>query len=329
VEHRKLAKLHGTYILGLSKMTDPYGRVHTTFNQDVARTGRLSSKEPNLQNIPKADNDKWKIRGAFIASPGNKLIVGDYEQLEMRLLACASLDEGMIDVICRGWDIHMGNASLIFGIPYEEIKEAKRIHKEVEAKQLDESYLTERIMECVRRRDESKTTGFAVIYGLGIKAMARRLGITEAKAADIMKRFNKAMPAAEAFKHEAIEETEKTGYAFTIMGRRRNVPQILSDRRDERAQGERIAVNTPIQGSAADVVKMAQINLDKAGLDVRYNCHSLLQVHDEIAHECPAEVAEEAMAEIKEWMEYPFSQDLAVPLGVDIAIGNSWLEAKA
>lgn len=329
-QHRKLSKLHGTYIVGLSKILDPNKRVHTTFNQDIARTGRLSSKEPNLQNIPKPENDKWNLRKAFIASPGNVLIVGDYEQLEMRILACASFDRTMIDMINSGKDFHMGTASRLFGIVYDEIVESKKIGKAVKKyKTLPESALTPRVKECLFAREVAKTVGFGLVYGLGERSTAKQLKISREEAAEKIKQFKELMPRAEEFKHETIAETIKTGYAFTILGRRRNVPQILSNRNDERAQGERIAVNTPIQGSAADVVKMAQIQLDKVGLDKRFGCHSLMQVHDELVHECPAEVAEEARLEIKDCMEHPFTINLAVPLSVDINIGNNWHKAKS
>lgn len=328
LEHRRLSKLYGTYIVGINELLDNQGRVHTQFHQDTVRTGRLSSSAPNLQNIVKGKKDKWKLRGAFIASKGNKLICADFQQLEMRLLACASLDQGMIDVINRGWDIHMGNASLIFNIPYEEIKEAKKIYKEVEEGNLPESAVTNRVMECLDARERAKTMGFALVYGQGEKATARQLGISIPEVKTIFRKFNEAMPAAERFGQEAIQETLETGYTFTILGRRRNVPQIASHRQDERASGERIAKNTQIQGSAADVVKMVQINLDKSGIDIRFDCHSILQVHDELIHECPEEVAEEAKKEIKEWMETPFCIELAVPLTIDIGIGNNWMEAK-
>jgi DNA polymerase-1 len=328
LRHRKLAKLYGTYIVGLSDMLDHNGRVHTRLNQDVARTGRLSSSDPNLQNIPNPENDKWKLRGAFIAGKGNDLIVADYQQLEMRLLACASLEPGMIEVINKGWDIHMGNASMIFGMPYEEIKEAKRVEKEIDAGNLPEDALTQRMVECLKARAAAKNIGFGIVYGMGPNKLANTLRCTKAEAMSKLAQFRERYPAIDNFTKEAVEETERTGYTFTIMGRRRNLPQILSHRNNERMEAERKAVNTQIQGTAADVVKMAQILLDKVGLDKRYNCHSLVQVHDELIHECPKEATPMLMDEIKMWMEHPFSEALAVPLGVDIGRGDSWLEAK-
>lgn len=328
LEHRNLVKLEGTYIQGLSDLMDPNGRIHTQFNQDIARTGRLSSADPNLQNIPNVDKDKWKLRGAFIAGPGNLFVVADYSQLEMRLLACASLQPEMIQIFFEGKDIHMGNASMMMGTPYDDLVLAKDIDKQVKAGKLPESAMTRYVLECIANRAAAKNIGFGLNYGMGPGKLANDLGVSKAEAIAKIELYKKTYPAVTNFYREAIEETERTGYAFTILGRRRNVPGILSHRNDERAQAERIAVNTQIQGSAADVVKMAQINLDRARLDYYFNCHSLLQVHDELVHECPAEMAPFVKKEIKAWMETPFFRDLAVPLTVDASTGPSWLLAK-
>jgi DNA polymerase I-like protein with 3'-5' exonuclease and polymerase domains len=207
---------------------------HVTGGIVTHNTGRLSSSDPNCQNIPKPENDKWGLRGAFIADEGNRLSVIDYEQLEMRLLAAASGEPGMIEVINKGWDIHMGNASMIFGMPYEEIKAAKKT---------PEDQHTARQRECLAARAASKDIGFGIIYGMGPDKLASRLGITRAEAEAKIKQFKKAYPAVDAFTREAVAETEQTGYAFTILGRRRNVPEIASYRRDERMKGERIATN--------------------------------------------------------------------------------------
>lgn len=328
LRHRGLKKLHGTYIMGLQEHMDHHGRIHTRFNQDVARTGRLSSSSPNMQNLPLAENDKWKLRGAFIAAPDYELIVADYEQLEMRLLACASGEPNMIDVINRGWDIHMGNASMIFGIPYDEIKAARVTEKKVLTSVLPDSVMTARMHECLAARTAAKNIGFGLIYGMGPEKLANSLGITRGEAEMKISQFKKTYPAVDAFTQEAVEETARTGYAFTILGRRRNVTEISSYRHDERSRGERIAINTQIQGSAADVVKVAQILLFKSGIEQRFGAKQNLQVHDEIMHECPKETVREAKSEIQEWMEHPFPWDLAVPLSTSINNGTSWLSAK-
>lgn len=328
LRHRELSKLYGTYIKGIGNLLDPFGRIHTRFNQDVVRTGRLSSSGPNLQNIPRPDNDKWKLRGAFVAPPGRRLIVADYEQLEMRLLACASGDKGMIEVINKGWDIHMGNASLIFGIPYDEIKRAKEIDKLVKSGELPAEALTARVQECLDARTAAKTIGFGLVYGMGEKKLANDLGLSVPEAVLKIQKFKESLPAVDTFTQESVQEAEEYGFAFTILGRRRNVPEMLSHRRGERQRGERIAVNTPIQGGAADVVKIAQTLCFKAGLHKKYDAIQLLQVHDELIFELPEEAVEPAMEEIQEWMEHPFIEDMAVPLAVDIGSGKSWMEAK-
>jgi len=164
LKHRELSKLVGTYIKGLQTSTDPHGRIHTSFNQSTARTGRLSSSDPNLQNIPRPDNDRFKLRGAFIAKPGHKLIVYDYEQLEMRLLASAAMEEGMISIFARNWDIHMGNAAMVFGkkygIKYEDIEQAKKIDKKVGSGELPPEALTQKVKDCLHARQAAKSVGF-------------------------------------------------------------------------------------------------------------------------------------------------------------------------
>lgn len=198
-----------------------------------------NSADPNLQNIPKPDNDHWNLRGAFIAKPGHKILCFDYKQLEMRLLAAASLEQGMLDLIHAGKDIHIGNAELVFGLPYEDI---------VAAKACAPDQLTAYYKECLAARDAVKTIGFGIIYGMGTQKLATTLGISPEDAEKKIQQFLRRYDAIEAFTKEAVEETRATGYAFTVLGRRRNIPQIASNRRKERSQGERLATNTPIQG---------------------------------------------------------------------------------
>lgn len=329
LQHHELSKLHGTYLVGLHSVLNPKtDRIHSSFNQDVARTGRLSSSDPNLQNIPKPENDKWGIRGAFITDPGHTFIAVDYEQLEMRLLAAASMEQTMIDIFSRKWDIHMGNAAMMYDVPYEDIANAKKTDKLVKQGELTPDHMTEYVLKCLQMRSDAKSIGFGLNYGMGPGKLARQLGITQAEAVAKIARYKEAYPAVTQFYQEAIEETERTGYAFTVLGRRRNIPEIASTRKDERALGERLAVNTQIQGSAADVCKMAQINLDKIDIAGRYGCHMNLQVHDELGFECPTETVAEALPEITDIMEHPFTTDLAVHLAVDAGTGVSWGTAK-
>ena len=328
LKHREYSKLHGTYIKGLHDLLDPTDRIHTRFNQDVARTGRLSSATPNLQNVPRPENDKWGLRRAFIPEEGCEIIAVDYEQLEMRLLAAAALEPDMIGIFARGWDIHMGNAALMFNVPYEDLKSAKAIDKQVKSKQLPESAMTDYVHQCLEHRAAAKAIGFGLNYGMGAGKLGHSLNLSRADAQKKIDQYKATYPAVKQFFEEAVAETLRTGYSFTILGRRRNVIEIASHRKDERALGERIAINTQIQGSAADVCKMAQIHIANLDLVKHYGCRMLLQVHDELVFECPKENVKIAMEEIKELMEHPFSSDLAVHLAVDGGHGDSWGAAK-
>lgn len=343
--HREYTKLLGTYINGLSDKVDPWDRIHANFNQDVARTGRLSSSDPNLQNIPRPENDHWNLRSAFVTEPGWKMLAADYGQLEMRLLAAASLEESMIDVFRRGWDIHSGNAALMYDVPYEDITAGKKLAKDVgdipaselegEVEKLSAGMsqrgsfdLVQYIKDCSEHRNDAKSIGFGLNYGMGEGRLAATLGVSREVAAAKIVKYKDTYPAVENFMYEAIEEGRKYGYSFTLMGRRRNIPMIASSRKNEQAMGERLAVNTQIQGSAADVCRMAQINIDAMGLDRDYDCHAVLQVHDELVFECPAEVLHIVKPEIEELMAHPFCVELACPLEAEAGTGDSWGEAK-
>jgi DNA polymerase-1 len=319
LQHRDYAKLLGTYINGLHELLDPCDRIHSRFNQDVARTGRLSSSDPNLQNIPRPENDHWNLRGAFVPEDGYDMLCLDYAQLEMRLLAAASLEKSMIDMIHSGKDIHIGNAEIVFGLPYDDIKAAKKKEK---------ADLTAYDKECMAARAAVKNIGFGILYGMGPQKMANDLGITQEEAEAKIAQFLNTYPAVKAFTEEAVRETERTGYAFTVLGRRRNIPEIASSSRSERSRGERLAVNTQIQGSAADVVKLSQILYDKLGFERDTGCRMVLQVHDELVFECPKEHTQFMLGEIQEMMEHPFSEDLKVHLEADGGRGDSWGEAK-
>lgn len=273
------------------------------------------------QNIPRAENDHWNLRGAFIPEDGHDLLCLDYSQLEMRLLAAASLEQGMIDMIHSGKDIHMGNAEIVFGLPYADIVTAKN-------KKESKQELTAYDKECLLARSAAKTIGFGLVYGMGPGKLANTLGVTTEQAEAKIDQFLRAYPAVKNFTEEAIEEARTKGCAYTVMGRRRDLPEMLSSRRKERGEGERKAMNTPIQGSAADVVKMAQILYHQTGLEKRYGCKQLMQVHDELVFECPKEHSKYMLEEIKEIMRHPFFEDLAVQLDVDGGFGASWGDIK-
>lgn len=347
LKDRKLTKLIGTYIDGADEHLDPEGRIHTRFNQDVARTGRLSSSSPNLQNIPTPEKDKYKLRGAFQATPGKDtvLIVGDYEQLEMRLLACATVTdmnpEGakeMIQIFLDGKDIHMGNAAMVFGpivkrehgwdLTYDFLKEAKKVDGKVKSGELPPEARTARHAIALEKRNHIKSVGFGMNYGMKENKLARQLGISREEAKSIIDAYLATYPAVQGFYDSAIAETQQTGFSFTLLGRRRFHPGIRSHNTMDRWSEERKAVNCQIQGTAADAVRLAMLNISKARLDLKYGCKMLLQIHDELMFECPRSTAEAAMAEIKELMEHPFPTDLKVPLNVSIGIGPAWDKAK-
>lgn len=319
LEQRELSKLLGTYVDGLQNHYDRKGRIHSRLNQDVARTGRLSSSEPNLQNIPNPEADKFKVRGAFVAPDFYDLLCFDYNALEMRLLAAAALEQDMINIFLEGKDIHMGNAELVFGFPYDDIKKAK--------KKKPEEHTTYDI-ECLHARSAVKIVGFGLNYGMKEHLLAKNMKCTVEKAVETMNRYMDRYPAVKQFYASAIEEARKTGYAFSVLGRRRFLPDIMSASQFDRWRAERQATNMQIQGSAADVARMAMILIDEQGFDAEYGCHMLLQVHDELLFECPSETSEICMPKIQEIMEHSLPSDLAVPLTTTQARVKRWSEAK-
>lgn len=293
---------------------------HVTGGIVTHNTGRLSSSSPNLQNIPNAEDDIWQIRAAFIAPPGKCLIDFDYSALEMRLLAAAAQEPGMIESFRLGQDPHAYNASITFSLPYDDI---------VAAKKKDKKDLTDHDKKCLQARKDVKTTvGFGVLYGMKEKALAVALGCTEQEAVKITEAFMARNPAVKKFMDESLEESRNNGYAFTILGRRRFLPGLGSPNRGDRSRAERQAGNLPIQGSAADAAKMAMILIDDADLETRFGCRMLLQIHDEIIFECPEETADAAMEEIRMWMEHPFPTDLSVELKVEGKKAKNWASAK-
>ena len=341
LRNNELSTIKNTYLKGWSKRVSNKGRLHTRFNQDIARTGRLSSSNPNLQNVKTVEKDEFGLRGAFIADDGDSLIVGDYEQLEMRLLGCATVtserpegERDLINIFLSGKDIHMGNAELVFGIPYDDLKTAKNIDKKVKNNELSKTALQQLLPgghsgeACLKARSAIKAVGFGLNYGMKENKLARQIGTSKEEAKEIMDRYMARYPAVKDFYAAAIEETRQTGYAFTIQGRRRFLPEIASHNTYDRYQAERQAVNAQIQGTAADVVKMAMLLCDDAQLDKRYGAQMLLQVHDELVFQCPKDAAVAAKEEIKEWMEHSLHDDLIVPLDVSIGIGASWAQAK-
>jgi DNA polymerase I len=297
LEQRQLAKLKNTYIDTLPKLVHAdTGRIHTSFNQSVAATGRLSSTDPNLQNIPIRTEIGRSIREAFVAEPGFLLVSADYSQIELRVLAHLAHDPVLIGAFRSGEDVHVRTAAEVFGVP------------------------TTGVTDEMRRR--AKTINFGVIYGMGEVALAKRLGITRDEAAHFIAEYFKRYEHVKRFMQETIEGARAGQAVRTLMGRRRYLKDMNSSNRQLRAQAERIAGNTPIQGSAADILKLAMVKLAEP---VVRGARMILTVHDELVFEVPEELVDEAKPRIRHAMQNVVQLD--VPLTVDVGVGKNWAEA--
>ena len=296
LEFRAKSKLLSTYVETLPKMADSQGRIHTSFMQTGTATGRLSSRDPNLQNIPVRDEEGRRIRSAFTSSPDKVLISADYSQIELVLLAHLSQDEGLCSAFTSGIDVHKATAALIFGVAAQEVT--------------------------AEMRRTAKTINFGVMYGMSAFRLSNELGIPRGQAQSFIEKYFATYAGISQFKEATISQAEEKGYVETIMGRRRYIPSINSRNKLEKSGAERIAVNTPIQGSAADIVKKAM--LDVTALLKKEGCSAqlLLQVHDELIFECPKSEAESAAALIRQGMEAVV--ELRVPLKVSVEIGPRW-----
>jgi DNA polymerase I len=301
MEYRQLDKLQSTYVTALPRLVNPVsGRLHTSFNQTVASTGRLSSSEPNLQNIPIRTEVGAEIRRGFVPADGHLFISADYSQIELRILAHYSEDPGFVEAFRSGADIHRQTASLIFGVPTDEVT---------------------RLM-----RDRAKTVNFAVIYGIGAFSLAQRLGVSNLEAREFIDRYFERFPGVRAYLDQQVELARERGFVETLTGRRRYIPEIRSKNFNIRAFGERAATNAPIQGTAADLIKVAMIRiqdeLNRQGAGARM----LLQVHDELLFEAPLGEEQPTLSLVREQMEG--AAELRVPLRVESGFGPNWLECK-
>jgi DNA polymerase I len=297
LQHRELHKLKSTYVDALPQLVRSDGRVHTSFNQAVAATGRLSSSDPNLQNIPIRTEQGREIRKAFIANDGHLLLAADYSQVELRILAHITQDELLIETFRKGADIHRATASRIFNVPENQVTPDQR-----------------RAM---------KTINFGVLYGMSAFRLSNELNISTAQAKDFIDAYFARYPKIQEYLDRTLDEARKTGKVTTLFGRVRYIPEIHNRSFTVRGNAERMATNAPIQGTAADILKLAMIALDANLPD---DAFMLLTVHDEIVIEAPAGKMETVAGIVKETMEniYP----LAVPLAVDTRWGKSWYEAK-
>lgn len=301
MEYRELSKLESTYLDTLPSLIHPTDkRLHTSFNQTVASTGRLSSSDPNLQNIPIRRELGRDIRRGFIPRKGWKFLAADYSQIELRLLAHLSNDQAFVDAFNSGGDIHRQTASIIFGVPVDDVTSEMRAR--------------------------AKTINFATIYGQGAHALSRQLKISNAEAKEFISTYFERFHGIRRYLDSMVEFAREHGYVETIFHRRRYIPELRDRNFNIRAFGERTAANSPIQGSAADLIKIAMIRIDRAIRDRKLESRMLLQVHDELVFELPPDEEADVTALVKHEMEH--AADLSVPLVVDMGLGDSWLSTK-
>ena len=299
LDYRTLTKLKSTYADGLLKEISADGRIHTNFQMTVTATGRLSSTEPNLQNIPVRRELGAQIRKMFVASPGKVLVDADYSQIELRLLAHIANDETMIAAFRSGEDIHAVTASQVFGVPLDEVTPLQRSH--------------------------AKAVNFGIVYGISAFSLAQDIGVFQSEAKAYMDSYFAKYHGVREYMTRVVEQAKADGYVTTLFGRRRDLPELKSSNFNLRSFGERVALNMPIQGTAADIIKAAMVRVDARMRAEKLQARLLLQVHDELIVECPTEEAETVKGILIEEMEHVV--DYRVPLLVDAKIGASWAEA--
>ncbi len=298
--HRGLKKLLSTYVEALPKLINPEThRIHTSFNQAVTATGRLSSSNPNLQNIPVRGEDGREIRKAFVPGTGDVFFSADYSQIELRIMAHLSKDENLVKDFCEGKDIHAATAARIFHKPLEDVSRDER--------------------------RKAKTANFGIIYGISAFGLAERMEVSRTEAKQLIDSYFNTYPRIKDYIAECVEEARKTGYILTAFGRRRYLPDINSRNAVVRGYAERNAVNAPIQGTAADIIKVAMIRIDRRLREEKLRAKMILQVHDELNFSVPPEELERVKELVISEMEQAFS--MSVPLIADCGTGKNWLEA--
>lgn len=301
LEYRTLTKLNSTYVEGLIPYINPKtNKIHSSFHQTITATGRISSTDPNLQNIPTRAELGKQIRKAFKPAEGNIYIDADYSQIELRVLAHISQDENMIYAFKHGEDIHKQAASKVFNIPIEEVTK--------------------------EQRSSAKAVNFGIVYGISDFGLANQIGVSNKKAKEYINQYLEKYSGIKHFMDDIVESAKAKGYVETLFGRRRYIPEIRSTNYMVRQFGSRVAMNTPIQGTAADIMKIAMINVDKTLKEQKINGKIVLQIHDELLLEVSKEHKEQAKKILKECMEK--AMELSVPLEVEISEGYSWYEVK-
>jgi DNA polymerase-1 len=300
LRHRSLSKLKSTYIDSLPGMINPLtGRIHTSFNQTIAATGRLSSNTPNLQNIPIREPEGRAIRRAFIPEEGWIFLSADYSQIELRILASLSGDENLMKAFLHDRDIHRETAALMFGVEVDQVSD--------------------------QQRQAAKTINFSIIYGISPFGLSKRLGISRGEASNFIDMYFKQYGEVKGFFDGVIEGAKKTGYVETLLGRRRYVPEINSQNRNIHDAAARVAINTPIQGTAADLIKKAMVDIDAEIRRRKLRARMLIQVHDELVFETPTKECEELQRLVQEAMEGALTFN--IPLRVNVSTGGNWEEA--
>ncbi|MBS3956771.1 MAG: DNA polymerase I [Clostridiales bacterium] len=301
MDYRELAKLTSTYLLALPRLLGEDGRLHTTFNQTVAATGRLSSSNPNLQNIPVRTELGRRIRAAFVpAEEGHLMVAADYSQIELRILAHLSADSGLIEAFTSGEDFHAATAARVFGVAVDDVPPGLRAR--------------------------AKAVNFGIVYGQSAHGLADTLKIGHAEAQEMIDRYYAAYPRVRAYLDATVTEAHRTGVATTLFGRKRRIPELASRNYPLRSFGERTAMNHPMQGTAADIMKLAMIEVDRRLRAEGFSARMVLQVHDELVFESPAEEIDRLGVMVREAMSGV--AELAVPLEVGVASGPDWASAK-
>jgi DNA polymerase I len=297
---RELTKLTNTYLDSLPELVSDDGRLHTTFNQTSTTTGRLSSTNPNLQNIPIRTDMGREIRACFVAPPGTLLLSADYSQVELRVLAHIAGEDALKDIFKRGEDVHTATTAEMFGIPLHRVDK--------------------------RQRDRAKMINYGIVYGLSAFGLADRLQIPQEEAQEFIDRYLRRFPRVSDFTRDTIARALNDGYVTTLFGRVRPIPELRARQRQTQLLGERLAVNTVIQGTAADIIKLAMVRCHRALREARLATRLVLQIHDELLFEAPEEEVEAASEIVRREMAGAYALD--PPLGVDLGVGPNWLEAK-
>ena len=301
LDYRQVTKLKSTYVDGLLKVAGEDGRIHTEFRQTGTATGRLSSAEPNLQNIPIRTEMGRELRRFFIPKNENYVLIdADYSQIELRLLAHISDDEAMRDAFVSGADIHTSTAATVFGVAPENVT--------------------------LEMRKKAKAINFGILYGMGDFSLSQDLHISRAEAKEYIANYLHSYPNVDRYLKDIVKQAHEQGYVTTLFGRRRYIPELAASNKMQKAAGERIAMNSPIQGTAADIIKLAMIHVHRKLAQSTLDARLILQVHDELLIEVRRDQAEQALDLLREEMEHAVT--LTVPLDVGTAMGENWFDAK-